>query len=90
MRGWILVSWNDRTKVLSADRLAVLMKEISVKRRSNKAKHARRIVMVSLHHNTHSEGFSSVTDECQLPPNWKELAGPLNTNGSVCLNFTCM
>jgi len=28
-------------------------------------------------------------DECQPPPNSKELAGYLNVNGSVCLNFTC-
>ncbi|WVQ84452.1 hypothetical protein IAT38_006604 [Cryptococcus sp. DSM 104549] len=28
-------------------------------------------------------------DECQPPSNWKELAGYLNTNGSVCLHYTC-
>ncbi|OWZ51965.1 hypothetical protein C356_02159 [Cryptococcus neoformans c45] len=28
-------------------------------------------------------------NECQPPPNWKQLNGYLNTNGSVCLDFTC-
>ncbi|ORX37634.1 hypothetical protein BD324DRAFT_680542 [Kockovaella imperatae] len=28
-------------------------------------------------------------DECQPPPNYKQLAGFLNVNGSICLNFTC-
>ncbi|WWD20420.1 hypothetical protein CI109_104896 [Kwoniella shandongensis] len=28
-------------------------------------------------------------DECQRPPNYKDLAGYLNTNGTACLNFTC-
>lgn len=28
-------------------------------------------------------------DECQPPSNWRELNGFLNTNGSICLNFTC-
>lgn len=29
-------------------------------------------------------------DECQPPPNWRDLSGFLNTNGSMCLNFTCV
>lgn len=29
-------------------------------------------------------------DECEAPPNYNELAGPNNHNGSVCLNYTCM
>jgi len=28
-------------------------------------------------------------DECAPPPNFQELAGPNNSNGSVCLNFQC-
>lgn len=30
------------------------------------------------------------TDECEAPPNFQELAGPNNFNGSVCLNYQCM
>ncbi|KAG8864505.1 hypothetical protein FRB96_005008 [Tulasnella sp. 330] len=29
-------------------------------------------------------------DECAPPPNFSELAGPNNFNGSVCLNYQCM
>ncbi|KAG9004993.1 hypothetical protein FRB90_010630, partial [Tulasnella sp. 427] len=29
-------------------------------------------------------------DQCEAPPNYNELAGPNNHNGSVCLNYTCM
>jgi len=28
-------------------------------------------------------------DECAPPDDWKKLAGPRNTNGSICLNFVC-
>lgn len=28
-------------------------------------------------------------DECAHPPNWRDLSGYLNTNGSICLNYTC-
>lgn len=30
------------------------------------------------------------SDECQPPSNWLQLAGYLNVNGSICLNFTCL
>lgn len=29
------------------------------------------------------------TDECTPPPNWRDLDGYLNTNGTVCLNYVC-
>jgi len=29
-------------------------------------------------------------DECQPPDNFKDLRGPGNNNGSICLNFQCM
>ncbi|KAK8849788.1 hypothetical protein IAR55_005124 [Kwoniella newhampshirensis] len=28
-------------------------------------------------------------DECERPPNYRDLAGYLNTNGTICLSFTC-
>ncbi|ODO03578.1 hypothetical protein L198_02426 [Cryptococcus wingfieldii CBS 7118] len=28
-------------------------------------------------------------DECAQPDNWNDLAGDLNTNGSICLQYTC-
>jgi len=28
-------------------------------------------------------------DECQFPPDYRDLAGYLNVNGSMCLNYTC-
>lgn len=29
------------------------------------------------------------TEQCQPPPNAKELAHYTNVNGSICLNYTC-
>ena len=29
-------------------------------------------------------------DECQGPPNYAQLRGFLNWNGSICLNYTCL
>ncbi|KZO91592.1 hypothetical protein CALVIDRAFT_541754 [Calocera viscosa TUFC12733] len=28
-------------------------------------------------------------DECAPPPNWQDLSSSMNSNGSVCLSFTC-
>jgi hypothetical protein len=29
-------------------------------------------------------------EQCAPPPDWEDLAGPQNFNGSVCLHFQCM
>lgn len=75
--------------VRRANAAAVRMKWIDVWNKLPFVDHVRKTAMVRYALHETSDVRTDVSDQCQAPPNFRELAGYLNVNGSICLDFTC-